>query len=211
MVFGARLLSTAALVAGLATAPAVHAAHWHGGGHYYPHGGGGAAGAAVIGGSAARLLRGAAARVLRLWLLNDQLSRGITPMKTLSNHLSSMALAGLLVLPGAALAQSSPSPGTQVTTPPPPANTTSPMAGHPVAGKNAEERVENRIKELHAQLRITAAEEPQWNQFAEMMRENARDIDQTLMQRAQQFQPMNALQNLQSYGQLADAHAQRVQ
>ena len=132
-------------------------------------------------------------------------------MKMLSNRLASMTLAGLLVLPGAALAQSSASPGTQVTTPPPPANTTSPMAGHPVAGKNAEERVENRIKELHAQLHITSAEEPQWNQFAEVMRENAREMDQTLMQRAQQFQTMNAVQNLQSYGQLAEAHAQRVQ
>lgn len=132
-------------------------------------------------------------------------------MKMLSNHLASVALAGLLVLPGAALAQSSPSPGTQVTTPPPPANTTSPMAGHPVAGKNAEERVENRIKELHAQLHITSAEEPQWNQFAGVMRDNAREMDQTLVQRAQQFQGMNAVQNLQSYEQLAEAHAQRVQ
>ena len=85
------------------------------------------------------------------------------------------------------------------------------MAGHPVAGKNAEERVENRIKELRAQLHITAAEEPQWNQFAEVMRDNAREMDQTLMQRGQQFQTMNAVQNLQSYGQLAEAHAQRVQ
>src|ERR1700759_2603826 len=133
--------------------------------------------------SATRLLCGAAARVLRLWLLNDQ-PRGITPMRMLSNHLAFVAVAGLLMLPGAAFAQSSPSPGTQVTTPPPSASTTSPMAGHPAAGKNAEERVENRIKELHAQLHITPAEEPQWNQFAEVMRENAREMDQTLMQRA---------------------------
>jgi protein CpxP len=49
------------------------------------------------------------------------------------------------------------------------------MAGHPVPGKNVEERVERRIKELHTQLRITPAEEPQWNQFAQVMRENARE------------------------------------
>ena len=85
------------------------------------------------------------------------------------------------------------------------------MAGRPVAGKNAEERVENRIKELHAQLHIAPAEEPQWNQFAEVMRENAREMDQTLVQRAQQFSTMDAVQNLQSYAQLAEAHAQRVQ
>src|SRR5271155_1965488 len=48
MVFGARLLSTAALVAGLAIAPAAHAERWHG--DYHHHGGGGAAGAAIIGG-----------------------------------------------------------------------------------------------------------------------------------------------------------------
>ena len=132
-------------------------------------------------------------------------------MKILCNHLASVAVVALLAMPGAALAQSTQSPGTQVTTPPPPANMASPMAGRPVAGKSAEERVENRIKELHAQLRITPAEEPQWNQFAEVMRENAREIDQALTQRAQQFSTMNAVQNLQSYGQLAEAHAQRVE
>jgi hypothetical protein len=68
------------------------------------------------------------------------------------------------------------------------------MAGHPVPGKNAQERVEHRITELHAQLGITPAERQQWDQFAEVMRENARDMDQVVMQRAQQAQSMNALQ-----------------
>jgi len=85
------------------------------------------------------------------------------------------------------------------------------MAGHPVPGKNAEERVERRIKELHSQLQITPAEEPQWNEFAQVMRENARDMDQAFMQRAQQFPRMNAVQNMQSYEQLSREHAQRVE
>jgi len=80
-----------------------------------------------------------------------------------------------------------------------------------VAVKNAEERVERRIKELHAQLRITPAEEAQWNQFAEVMRQNARDMNQAFIQRAQQFETMTAVQNMQSYEQLAEEHAQRVQ
>jgi hypothetical protein len=96
-------------------------------------------------------------------------------------------------------------------TAPPPAAEASPMAGHPVAGKNAEERVEGRIKELRAQLRITPAEEPQWNEFARVMRENARDMDEAFMQRAQQFPTMNAVQNMQSYEQISEQHAQRVQ
>jgi len=85
------------------------------------------------------------------------------------------------------------------------------MAGHAVAGKNAEERVEGRIKELHAQLHITPAEEPQWNEFAQVMRENARDMDEAFMQRAQQYPTMNAVQNMQSYEQISEQHAQRVQ
>jgi hypothetical protein len=59
-------------------------------------------------------------------------------------------------------------------------------------------------------LRITPAEEPQWNQFAEVMRENAREMDQAYMQRAEQFPTMNALQNMQSYAQLAEEHAEHV-
>jgi periplasmic protein CpxP/Spy len=128
-----------------------------------------------------------------------------------SNHLAFMALTAMLSLPAAAFAQSS-----QVATPAPqgsapPAAASSPMAGHPVAGKNAEERVEHRINELHAQLRITPAERPQWDKFADVMRENARDMDQAFIQRSQQFQSMNAVQNMQSYEQIAEAHAQHVQ
>jgi periplasmic protein CpxP/Spy len=85
------------------------------------------------------------------------------------------------------------------------------MARHPMSGKGAEERVERRIKELHTQLRITAAEEPQWNQFAQVMRENARDMDEAFMQRAQQHPTMNAVQNMKSYERIAEDHARRVQ
>ena len=116
-----------------------------------------------------------------------------------------IAIAALLCAP-AAMAQSQ-SAAAQGTTPPPPAAEASP----PVAGKNAEERVEGRIKELHAQLRITPAEEPQWNEFAQVMRENARDMDQAFLQRAQQFPTMDAVQNMQSYEQIAEEHAKRVQ
>ena len=118
----------------------------------------------------------------------------------------SVAVAPLLCLP-AAMAQ----PPAQGAGSAPPAVAASPMAGHPVPGKNAEERVERRIKELHSQLQITPAEEPQWNEFAQVMRENARDMDQAFMQRAQQFPTMNAVQNMQSYEQISEEHAQRVQ
>jgi periplasmic protein CpxP/Spy len=125
-------------------------------------------------------------------------------------RLASFAMAALLFV-SAALAQPQQPAATQGATTQPPAATSSPMAGHAVPGKNAKERVERRIKELHSQLQITPAEEPQWNEFASVMRENARDMDQAFMQRTQQFATMNAVQNMQSYEQLAEAHAQNVQ
>jgi protein CpxP len=128
-----------------------------------------------------------------------------------SNRLISVAAAALLVSPAAVLAQSSQPAGTQGAVPPPPAAASSPIAGHPVAGKTAEERVERRIRELHAQLQISPAEEAQWNEFAQVMRENARDMDRAFIQRAEQFPTMNAVQNMQSYEQIAEDHAQRVQ
>jgi hypothetical protein len=126
-------------------------------------------------------------------------------MKTiLSNNFTCTAVAALLLLPAAAAAQSSPQ-GAQ------PPGAASPLAGHPVAGKTAEERVERRISELRAQLRITSAEQQQWDQFANVMRENARDMDRIFIDRAQQLESMTAVQNMQSYEQIADAHAQHLQ
>jgi hypothetical protein len=129
----------------------------------------------------------------------------------LPRSFASAAVAALLVLPAAALAQTSPNPGSATPQAAAPPAASSPIAGHPVTGKNAEERVERRINELHAQLRITPAEQQQWDQFATVMRENARAIDQLFIQRAQQLGSMTALQNMQSYEQLAEAHAQHLQ
>jgi protein CpxP len=129
-----------------------------------------------------------------------------------SNRVASVAVAALLYLPAAALAQSSQPPSSAVPEgAKPTAAQSSPLAGHPVAGKTAKERVEQRIKELYSQLRITPAERPQWDQFVQVMRENARDMDQAWLQRVDRFQSMNAVQNIQSYQQIAEQHAQDVQ
>lgn len=120
-----------------------------------------------------------------------------------SSHLVSAAAALLLALPAAGFAQS--------TQPPAAAAGASPLASHPMPGNTAEQRVEGHIKQLHAQLRITSAEESQWNQFADVMRQNARSMDQAIATRMQQYPTMNALQNMQSYEQIAEAHAQDLQ
>ena len=55
-----------------------------------------------------------------------------------------------------------------------PAGTSAPaMAAAQGAGKAShEQRVEERIKYLHTQLKITSAQESQWNAFADVMRSN---------------------------------------
>ena len=129
-------------------------------------------------------------------------------MKTIrSSHFACAAILALLALPAAALAQSAQSSGPTT----PPAAASSPIASQPISGKSMQERVENHIKQLHAQLRITPAEQPQWDQFAQVMRDNARDMDQAIIQRAQQYPTMNAVQNMQSWEQIAEAHARQLQ
>ena len=71
--------------------------------------------------------------------------------------------------------------------------------------------MEQRIKTLHSQLGITPAEQPQWDQFAAVMRDNARAMDQKLNERGTQFGSMNAVQDMQSYADLSAQHAQDMQ
>ncbi|MDR3531781.1 MAG: Spy/CpxP family protein refolding chaperone [Rhodopila sp.] len=73
------------------------------------------------------------------------------------------------------------------------------------------DRVEQHIARLHAQLHITPAQQAQWDQFAQVMRDNAKDMHHTLEQRGASFASMNAAENMQSYAQIALQHAQDTQ
>ncbi|HWX81536.1 MAG TPA: Spy/CpxP family protein refolding chaperone [Steroidobacteraceae bacterium] len=70
--------------------------------------------------------------------------------------------------------------------------------------------VEQRIMELHAQLKITPSEEAQWVQVAVTMRENARDLDQVIDKRDATVASATAIDNLYSYADIAHAHANGV-
>jgi periplasmic protein CpxP/Spy len=81
-------------------------------------------------------------------------------------------------------------------------------------GRNAmaeTDRVEQHIARLHAQLHITPAQQQQWDQFAQVMRDNAKSMDQAFEQRASNFGSMNAVDNMQSYAQIAQQHAEDTQ
>jgi len=70
-----------------------------------------------------------------------------------------------------------------------------------------EDFVETRIKDLHQKLKITPAQESQWNEFAEVMRDNAQMVDAVLKERSENLHSMTAVDDLRSYQKLADAHA----
>lgn len=72
------------------------------------------------------------------------------------------------------------------------------------------DRVDARIKSLHDRLKITSAQEPQWNAVAQVMRENAQSMDQVIQQR-HQTQDMTAVDDLKAYQAIAQAHLQNVQ
>jgi periplasmic protein CpxP/Spy len=112
-------------------------------------------------------------------------------------------LSAALVLPVGVLAQSQPSAA--------PAQAAPPAAAPATGNTTMEQRIEQRITRLHAALQITAAEEPQWQQFAGVMRDNARKMDQDYKDRAAKFDGLNALDNMRSYAQIAQEHAEDSQ
>ena len=120
-----------------------------------------------------------------------------------SIRIIALAMTALLAAPAAVLAQSAKPP------------TQAPSAPAPGAGKaapgGAAAGIEQSVKELHAQLKITPAEEPQWEPFAQAMRDNARDMDQALTQHGQQSSSMNAVQDMEWQEKMAEAEVKHLQ
>lgn len=78
------------------------------------------------------------------------------------------------------------------------------------AGKDAhEDRAELRVKAMHTKLKITPAQEEQWAKVAEAMRNDAKTMDTLTQARADQ-KDMTAVDALQSYGEITQAHADGV-
>jgi periplasmic protein CpxP/Spy len=70
--------------------------------------------------------------------------------------------------------------------------------------------VEKHIKEMHVTLKITSAEESQWNAVAATMRESAKDLDRAIDKRAANVASATAIDDLNSYAEIAQAHANGV-
>ncbi len=108
------------------------------------------------------------------------------------------ALVLLASIPAAAQPAPPPPPLPKVTPSPPQSSTTpSPQ----------EDSVDQHIHALQNQLGITAAQMPQWNAFAQAMRDNATSTNQLFQQRAGAVASMNALDNMKSYARVVRAYA----
>jgi protein CpxP len=70
--------------------------------------------------------------------------------------------------------------------------------------------VEKHIQELHATLKITSAEESQWNEVAKTMRENAKELDRAIDKRDANVASATAIDDLNAYADIVQAHANSV-
>ena len=86
------------------------------------------------------------------------------------------------------------------------------LAAIPAIAANSQDqaRVEARIKDMHARLKITAAEEEQWAKVAVVMRDNATKMDELNNARLANAKTMNAIDDLKTYGEITDAHAAEI-
>jgi len=87
-------------------------------------------------------------------------------------------------------------------------------SGPVVAAKHSAEarvdRVEARITDMHAKLKITQAQEDQWAKVAQVMRDNEKAMEPLIKARAENAMTMTAVDDLKSYGEITDAHADGI-
>lgn len=115
-----------------------------------------------------------------------------------------VAMIASLVLVGAASAQTVSGPSNA------PGSSQAPNSRKSGEEASEERKVNDHIKHLHNDLRITAAEEPQWSSVAKTMRENAGEIDRAIDKRDSILSTATAVDNLESYADVVQAHAEAV-
>jgi periplasmic protein CpxP/Spy len=114
----------------------------------------------------------------------------------------SAAIAALLSAPLAALPLTLAH--AQTSTPMPSAQAPS---ASPTTAETKADTVEQRIKQLHSELKITPDQESKWNAVAQAMRDNASNMEKLVAEKRQQGpQNMTAVDDLQTYQQFAQQH-----
>ena len=94
---------------------------------------------------------------------------------------------------------------TRVVAQPAPAATSTPMPA------NRDATIEKRIGDLHTRLKITPAEQKPFDDFAQVMRANAQHMGGLVQKRQATFSAGSAVEQMQSYSDMAQAHAEDMQ
>jgi len=87
------------------------------------------------------------------------------------------------------------------------------MARHHRAETTPEQRsarVERHLTDLRGRLRITAAQQPQWDGFAAITRENATEMHARFEARAARLPSMGAAENMVDFAEISQLHARQL-
>ncbi|WP_334054478.1 Spy/CpxP family protein refolding chaperone [Burkholderia cepacia] len=74
----------------------------------------------------------------------------------------------------------------------------------------AQKSVDGRINSLHQRLGITPAQESPWQRVSQVMRDNANAMESLRKARSDHANDMSAMDDLHSYGQVANVHAEGI-
>ncbi len=125
-------------------------------------------------------------------------------------HRGALAVAATLIaLPLPAAAQWTPPapPAAQAPSTSPASQATPSSQAAPSPQAAADQRIHALLTELH----ITDAQKPQWNAFADAMRNNATGTDALFRERASTATTMSALDNMKSYAHIARVYADNTE
>ena len=127
-------------------------------------------------------------------------------LKLMAGGLAAVAIVALSLLANPLLAQTNPATTTAQTA-------QSPDAAKPAGRSRASrtDRVEARIKQLHDQLKITAAQEPQWNGVAQAMRDDAQAMQSAIAKLRQNRAQATAVDELRGYQEVTETHVAGLQ
>jgi hypothetical protein len=78
---------------------------------------------------------------------------------------------------------------------------------HKMSAEDMQQHVEDRIKSLHAKLKITPDEEQAWGDVAQAMRDSEANVGTLVRERHQNSKTLSAVEDLESYQKIAQAHA----
>src|SRR5208282_1496804 len=90
------------------------------------------------------------------------------------------------------------------------AGTSSPASSANASDAKHDMKVEKHLKDLHAKLKITPAEETQWAAVAQTMRDSAKELEMAIDKREATINTATAIDNLNAYGDIAQAHTDSV-